>query len=145
MNRTQRIAAAIAVPVTLAGIAFGSVYASGGFSRVTADFRGGTAATEQIKASGAYRIAAYDAFFDKCAAIQGKEAQIAALRAESERAAGSRAEIVAINISALTGSRGAAIARYNADAAKAGTEGQFRDSSLPYRINPDQETTTCAL
>lgn len=131
----------LVVGLVVAGMA---VLGVGFFKKSTADFRGGVAATEQVQANGAYRIAAYDHFFDLCAQIQGKESQLAALRTEQASATGQRAEIVAATITGVSAARGTQIAQYNADASKAGTLAQFQSSALPFTINPAQETTTCA-
>jgi len=117
-----------------------------GVRKLTADFRGSAAQTEQVHADGAYRIAAYDSFFNQCAAIKTKEASLAALRAEltaspapsPERAAQLNTFVTAVRIS-----RAEAITRYNADAAKAGTKAQFLAATLPHQIDPNQENTTC--
>jgi len=114
----------------------------------TADVRGRIDANEEIK-SGASRIANYDHFFNLCASIQTNEATIDALLAELKDAVDNddKGRIQ----STLTGVRSArfgAINQYNADASKGYTQGQFRDSQLPYQIAasayPDGGKTTCA-
>ncbi|WP_052071037.1 hypothetical protein [Rhodococcoides fascians] len=139
--------AALWVGAVVIVVALGAVliFGTGLFKKATANFRGDVAATEKIVANGSYRIAAYDQFFDLCASIQGKEATLAALKAEQAAGlTGERAYTVPSNIVALTGSRIADIAQYNADAAKTATAGQFQSSALPYRLDPTQENTTCA-
>lgn len=128
----------------LVGLGLATMYSMGWLRKETADFRGGVAATEQIHANSAYRIAAYDKFFDDCAAIQGKEAQLAALRTEQATATGQRAEIVAATITGVTAARATQIAQYNADAAKSDTAANFLSSSLPFYIESTKEHTTCA-
>lgn len=116
------------------------------FRKETADFRGSAAQTEQVRADGSYRIAAYDAFYNQCAGIQGKEATLAALKAElAEGPTPDRAAQVRATITAVASSRGADIAQYNADTAKAGTKAQFLSSTLPYVLDPNQEHTTCVV
>lgn len=130
--------------VAIVAIALASMYAMGFLKKETADFRGGVAATERIHADAAYRIAAYDKFFDDCAAIQSKDAQLAALRTEAQTATGQRADIVAATITAVTAARATQIAQYNADAAKSDTAANFLSSSLPFYIAPTQEHISCA-
>jgi hypothetical protein len=111
----------------------------------TADFRGSAAVTEQVRGNGNYRIAAYDSFFNQCSAIQGKEATIAALKTElATNPPADRVAQINATITAVTASRGQAIAAYNADAAKSDTQGHFLASNLPFHIDPAQEATTCA-
>lgn len=116
------------------------------FRKHTADYRGSAAATEKVQGNGAYRIAAYDSFYNQCAAIQGKEATLTALRDELKTGPDpDRVTQIRASITAVTASRGQAIADYNASAAKTATAGQFRDSHLPYSINASEENTTCAV
>lgn len=96
------------------------------------------------KGNAQYRIAAYDRFFDTCSAIQSKEDAIANLEAELATADPARAEQIAPAITANKNVRAALIRRYNADAAKEGTRGDFRASALPYSIDPNG-TTECSL
>lgn len=139
-----RIIGGIAALAVLIAVGIGWMFASGTFKKATADFRGGVAATEQIHANGAYRIAQYDHFFDLCAAIQGKDAQLDALKTELKTATGQRAEIVAASITGVTGARNGQIAQYNGDASKADTAANFLSSSLPYKLDPTQEHISCA-
>lgn len=111
---------------------------------VTADARGTVSAREQIKGSGTYRIAAYNDFFDLCAAVQADEARIRALRAEPNPTP-VRVSQISASITAITASRAEKIATYNANARKDYTVGQFRASSLPFALDPDREVTTCTL
>lgn len=121
------------------------VFGFGLWSETTAETRGETGVRERTVADGDYRIAQYDHFFDLCAAIQAKEGQIAAQSAERDATADEdRKEQLSRNLTALSASRVAQVAEYNADAAKAGTAGQFRDSSLPYQINVSSQETQCA-
>jgi hypothetical protein len=113
------------------------------FSAGTAEVRGETGVRERTVADGNYRIAAYDRFFDLCAAVQAKEDAITALEAQQADATGTSKARITDNLLALTTSRASLIRKYNADAAKEGTRGQFRASSLPYTLDPNRETT-CA-
>lgn len=112
---------------------------------VSAPTRGKLAAREQIQ-SGASRIAAYNHFFDLCAAVQAQEGALAASYAELQTAVGKDAERVRINITGLTAQRSRSVAQYNADARKDYTIGQFRASGLPYELPATfikGETTSC--
>lgn len=89
--------------------------------------------------SGDMRIGAYNHFFNLCAAIQADEASIDAQNALlTDTTDGDDASRISQNIAALQANRGRSIATYNADAAKDYTIGQFRDSDLPYYIQPGQ-------
>jgi hypothetical protein len=128
-------------------IAFGAmwVFGFGVFQKETASFRGSIAATEKIQANGAYRIAAYNSFFDKCASVQSLEGQIKAFQAQID--ANPPAEQKAILNNQLLGVQGArisAINDYNANSQKDWTVGQFKDSNLPYLLNVNGVTVCFA-
>lgn len=126
-------------------VAGGAVLGIGLFRKATADFRGDVAATERIHANGAYRIAAYEQFFDRCASIQAKEATVRMLEDERQSArSDDRIQQIDMTLTAVKAARANDIARYNADAAKTDTAANFHASSLPFRIDLNQETTTCA-
>lgn len=114
----------------------------------TADARGRVAANEVVK-SGASRLTNYNMFFDRCAAIQGHEGTLDALRDELKTATldGDKARINA-NITGVSSQRAQSIAQYNQDALK-WTSGQFRDAELPYQIPTGaydgKAKTTCAF
>lgn len=136
----------IAIGLVVIVVAVGVYFAFAVLRKQSADFRGDVAATERVKADGAYRIAAYDEFFNRCAGIQGKEATLAALKAELKtNPPADRISQIQASITAITGSRAADIAQYNANAAKTATSGQFMSSNLPYQLDPNQEKTTCAV
>lgn len=121
------------------------VFGWGFFQRETADFRGQTDQIEQISADADYRIAAYEQFFDLCAAVQTKEAELAAAEAElalHEQGTYRHNQLLA-NITAITTARADLINQYNADAAKADTAANFHSSDLPYNLDIESETTTC--
>lgn len=121
------------------------VFGVGMFRRETADFRGGTRATEQIHANGQYRIAAYDRFFAECSQVQALGDQMANLQAELDATTDQlRRQDLATSMTALRNQRVEAIRTYNADASRTGTVGQFRDSQLPYHIDPTAKDVTCA-
>lgn len=126
------------------GLLFAIVYGLGGFQRLTAGFRGETSQIERTEADGQYRIAAYDRFFAKCSAIQAAEDSIRNQEAERIDASPERQAQIDANLTASRNQRDTLIRQYNADATREATAGQFRDSNLPYRIDPDQKETTCA-
>jgi predicted Zn-dependent peptidase len=137
--------AAISIAVLLA-FATMWLFGWGFFSRETADFRGQTDQVEQISADADYRIATYEQFFDLCAAVQTKEAELAAAQAELalEGLSDYRRQQLNANVTAITAARAELINQYNADAAKADTAANFRSSDLPYSLDIESETTTCA-
>ena len=115
-----------------------------GLRVATAGLYGRGEARIQIQ-SAPFRIQAYQSFFDQCASIQGLEGKISELEeqlAQTER--GTRE--YNYTLSSLTGAKGLrleAIAKYNQDALKNYTEGQFRDQDLPHQIKG--EKTVCAV
>lgn len=116
----------------------------GWFARTTAEPRGLQAQRELVEADGDYRIAAYEHFFDLCAAVQSRESTIEQLEAELPGAEPRRAEQIRTTLTALRSSRASAVHEYNADARKAATEGKFRDLGLPSRLELQKETS-CAV
>lgn len=129
------------------GLSIMYVFGVGFFTDATADRQGETQKKQQVEGNGAYRIAAYDKFFDDCASIQSTEGQIKIQKQQlaSTTDAGQRS-IITTNVTALESIRVSAISQYNADARKSYTSGQFRSSDLPYRIDPssDMETSCTA-
>lgn len=108
-----------------------------GVKWITADARGAGAAREQIKANPNFRIAAYQEFFDLCSAVQAQEDRIAIFKDDTSLNGQT-------NLRAVEAKRAELIRDYNSKASRNYTEGQFRDSDLPYHIDPDPEaTTTC--
>lgn len=111
----------------------------------TADERGAVNAQEQIQ-GGSARIAAYNSFFDLCASVQGDEARIRALGTEMQTGpSAERVEQINATVTAIRGSRASKVARYNADARKDYTVGQFRSSGLPFALDINGEDTSCTL
>lgn len=103
-----------------------------GIQWATAPIRGALDAREQIQADGSFRIAAYDSFFNQCASIQGLEGRLDVAFKQLDQSPESNR--LSANVAGLQGLRFEAIAKYNGDAAKEYTEGQFRDSDLPYQL-----------
>lgn len=123
--------------VTLAVVAILAVTAIGfGIRWVIAPMRGATEAREHTVGDGAYRLAHYDEFYDKCSAVQALEDQIATARSDRSLPKDQRAT----NVMALTNQRASLIRAYNADARKEDTAGAFRADDLPYQLDPNEET-----
>lgn len=141
MNDALKIVAGI-LGIILIGI--GAFFGITQFKKLTADYRGSAAATEQIHANGNYRIAKYNDFFDRCAAIQAKEATIVALREELTTAGPERKAIIESSLTGLIAGRATDIARYNAEAAKTDTAANFLASNLPHYIDQTKDRTSCA-
>jgi len=122
-----------------------------GFGVATAGIFGRGEARKQIQ-SAEFRIEAYQHFFNLCASIQGNEGQIDELTQQLDQfERGSREyNITSVSLTGVKGARHQAIAKYNQDAFKEYTEGQFRDRDLPYQI-PDTNypkgggKTVCAV
>lgn len=114
-----------------------------GWRYILADPKGRVEAQEQIK-SGAGRIAAYNHFFDLCAAVQSDEASIKSLKEElTTKPPESRLVQINASLTALRSARAEKINQYNADARKDYTIGQFKSSGLPYTLVLTQEVTSC--
>jgi hypothetical protein len=122
-----------------------ATFGFGFFSQKSADFRGETSKRNQVEANGAFRIAAYDRFFDLCTSVQASEATLTALRQELTTNP-PQSRITQINgaITANTANRAATIRQYNNDAAKSYTVGQFQASNLPYQLDINAQETSCA-
>lgn len=120
------------------------MFATGTWQRLTADWRGETKQTEQIQANADYRIAKYNWFFDQCAAVQTKEAELEAARTELEGDPSDfRKQQLNANITAITSARAELINDYNAEAQKEDTAANFHASELPHQLDINDEETTC--
>ncbi len=108
-----------------------------GLGVATAGLYGRGEAQKQIQ-SAEFRIEAYQYFYNQYASIKSLEGKIDELTAQLEKLEPGTRDYN-YTLSSLTGVKGLrheAIQKYNADAQKSYTEGQFRDKSLPYQI-PD--------
>lgn len=114
------------------------------FSKGTAEVRGQTGVRERTQANGAYRIAAYEHFYDLCASVQADEQTMAALREEAATATPARKAQIAATVTAVRANRAQSITQYNADARKTTTAANFKASDLPYQLDPATQETTCA-
>lgn len=91
------------------------------------------------------RIAQYDKFFDDCASIEGLENQIKNTQAQLKTTTDTdRKNFLSSVLLGYQNNRAEAIALYNANARKAGTNGQFRASDLPYTLHVNG-VTQCSL
>ena len=115
-----------------------------GIRVLTADIKGAGDQVIQTKGNADYRIAAYDSFYDRCAAIQAKEDSIRNLQLEREAATGDRVTQIDQSITALRNTRAEQVRQYNADARKADTKAAFLASDLPYAIQITEETSCAA-
>lgn len=135
----------IAAVLGLIAVALVAAYALGWFSDTTVDRRGQTAQQEQTRGDGTYRIAQYDMFFTLCGQV---EAQEGAIDDAAANTAGLPQPIAATNLQAAVQTRRDLVADYNSRAARSGTSGQFRDSTLPYQLPttyaPNGAHTSCA-
>ena len=130
----------IGVVLALIAIPIGLMFLTGNISMLTASFRGEVKAQEIIKASGTFKIQAYQGFFDKCESIRASEANIRGLEmfgldtlTKKERT----------ELRGLINIRNNRVADYNAKSHAEWTAGQFRDERLPYTIELDRRSTTC--
>ncbi|MGI5199065.1 hypothetical protein ACQEVY_36445 [Streptomyces sp. CA-288835] len=115
----------------------------GGAGWITAPFRGKAQERENTVGSGEFRQGTYEEFFDLCEAAQNAEASIQALKQERESASDVRKSQIDQSITALKVTRIESINDYNAKAAQE-HRAPFRDEDLPYRLEADADSTTCA-
>lgn len=96
------IAAVLAIILVVMLIAVGIW----GFQWVTAPFRGSLDARERIQASRAFRVGAYESFFNACSSIQALEIDLDSQKQLLEITANDqRKEIIQANIAAITAAR----------------------------------------
>lgn len=99
---------------------------------------------EQTIGSGAYRIQAYDAFYDDCAAARTTQQNLQAAQQQLDEATKAHADAgrlmqLQANVTALTATLNGQVNGYNADAHKTDTRAHFRASDLPYTLDTTQE------
>lgn len=114
------------------------------YQKETAGFRGQSEAERAIE-SGRSRIQLYNEFFALCSGIQAKEAQLDALRANTEMPSEKRGTA----ITATQIARQTLITDYNGKATRSYTAARFKDAKLPFRIplksyDNSNQRTTCA-
>ena len=116
----------VAVSLLVGGTMLLRYYMAGLSGRLTAN--------EQIQ-SGQHRVVAYNHFFDLCAGVRTNEQSLEAQTDLLDNNLDSLQKIrIQTNISGLIGNRASLIEEYNANARKDYTEGQFRDSNLPWQL-----------
>lgn len=131
----------VAVVVVL-GLAIGGVYLTAFYSKTTANTRGETQQREANAASGAFRQATYEQFFDLCSSVQASEAKVDNLK-QIKATDAVQEERIGLSITAILNSRAETITKYNALAAEKHRQ-QFLDSDLPYRLDLNNMETECA-
>lgn len=128
----------------LLALVLATILAVGGIKWITASFRGEVDARERTEASGAFRLATYEEFFDLCADVQSKESAIRNLKEEeAEGASEQRQATIAQSITALRNVRAESINTYNSKAAQEHRE-SFVDANLPAHLDINAEETACA-
>ncbi|MFJ5156348.1 hypothetical protein ACIQCF_33270 [Streptomyces sp. NPDC088353] len=121
-----------------------AIYAFGGVSQLTAPFRGETDKRNRTEGSGAFRLSAYEEFYDLCAATQTAEQQLKALQDElDDKPSADRAERIRTSITAVKASRAESITTYNSKASQEHRQA-FQDTNLPARLDITAQETQCA-
>ena len=110
------------------------VYGLGGFARFTADYRGETEKREQVEASGEYKVAAHDYFYNQCSDIKAKQQELEIYKDGS---------IPEAKYNAMQTELVRDVEEYNAKASNSYTAGQFKADELPYQIEVDEEVESC--
>lgn len=101
-------------------ISVGIMFLTGTISMKTAGFRGEVKAQEIIKASGTFKIAAYDKFHNLCQEVLALEQQV-----RNRKELGIKDEKDEIQLLGLQNIHARVVSKYNADAAKDYTVGQY--------------------
>lgn len=128
------------VGVAVLGVVITFVF--GGANWITASFRGEADKREQTVASGAFRIATYQRYFDLCTAVQNSEASLKALDEEKVDATDIRKAQIATSATAIKAQRAASINEYNALSGQE-HKAAFQDKKLPYRLDASDTATVC--
>lgn len=109
----------------------------------TAAPKGIVQAEEQIN-KGSSRIQNYNHFFDLCSAIQTNKTQLRTQKDMLEMAESTdERERIRATIAGVKAQLNRNVNQYNADSHKSYTKARFKDSSLPYELNANQEIITC--
>jgi hypothetical protein len=131
----MHIAAKICLGIGLVFAAlYGITYAWTQFTMDTAERRGEASKQEQVEASGSYRVAQHDWFYNMCGDIAAKQDNVK-LMEES----GYTKKEVAANEAQLN----VMVEQYNSKAANNYTAGQFKADELPYKIDADKDVKSC--
>lgn len=137
------------IAIVFLSIVWVVTFFSFGIRVATAGLVGRGEARIQIQSAGS-RIANYELFFNRCAAVKSAEDRIDALEVELAlyELGSSDFARTATNLTGVRSQRQQSVNDYNADALKDYTRGQFRDSDLPYQLDdrayPEGGKTTCA-
>lgn len=128
------ISAFILSVLLLTSLLFGLTWFGLGWRYFWAEPRGRVEA-QQIIQSAPVRIGAYNQFFDACASVQGLDASLDTQTDLLSQTTDTKEQTrIRANIAGITAERMRAVTKYNTDARKDYTIGQFRDSQLPYRL-----------
>ncbi|MEV7675163.1 hypothetical protein [Streptomyces sp. NPDC088752] len=110
----------------------------------TGDLRGEADKRERTIASGAFRLATYEEFFDLCASVQSSEQKIKTLEEElAAKPSDDRAERIRTSLTALKATRADSVTAYNSKASQEHRTA-FQDAALPYRLDLTTQETKCA-
>ena len=145
MDRTTRRTVA-GVPLAIVGLLVVVLVLGAGFLGIRwllAEPTGATEAREQTIGSGSYRIAAYDRFYDDCAAAVTTQQSLTTAQAAAAAEGidpGRQAQLDA-NVTALTNLLNQQVNQYNADTRKEDTRANFLASDLPYELDTTEEIT----
>lgn len=114
-----------------------------GIAGSVAPWQGEVSKRQKVEGNGDYRIAAYDHFHDLCGQVVAKETIIKGFKQDVKDASDPADQSIArANLRAAQNTRTEMINEYNADADKDYTEGQFRDSDLPFHLH-EKGTNRC--
>jgi hypothetical protein len=144
-GRILKTAGAIVVGIAaVVVVLFLLVFGGGLFSMATSDFRGEVEKHENVEANGRLRVEAYEEFYGLCSSIQTKQTEIETAQAQADAATDPEEKnrwnsVVVAN----TNQRNELINEYNSKSSQDYTVGQFKDSDLPYRIDPDDKDVEC--
>ncbi|MEU6362246.1 hypothetical protein [Streptomyces albidoflavus] len=129
--------------LALALLIAGGIFVSGAIKRGTADWRGETDKRERTTASGAFRQATYEEFFNLCASVQTAEASIKNTEEElATNPSAERAEKLRTTLTAQRNTRAGSITRYNA-LANEEHRAAFQAATLPYQLDLTAKETQC--
>lgn len=137
MKRTFGTAGAVILGL-VAIIAIGAIAL--GIRWIFAEPTGAVEQREQTIGDGAYRIQAYEAFYEECASARTLQQNLDNARTQAENVDDPtrRAQLDA-NVTALANQLNAAVNDYNAHARETDTRGHFLASDLPYALDATQE------
>jgi hypothetical protein len=131
----QKIAVRVVLAIGLLfGALYGLTYAWTQFTMDTAERRGEASKQEQVEASGSYRVAQHDWFYNMCGDIKAKQQNVQLMKDS-----GYGKQEVAANQAQLN----EMVNDYNTKAANNYTSGQFKADELPYQVDANKEIESC--